>query len=56
MAKSTNPFLYFDSSPEVVRLVVMICVKYPLSLRNVEALMAERGIDICNASVRPWRN
>ena len=37
MAKSTNPFRYFDSSPEVIRLVVMMYVRYPLSLRNVEA-------------------
>lgn len=31
-----SPFRYFDSSPEVIRLVVMMYVKYPLSLRNVE--------------------
>jgi putative transposase len=27
MAKSTNPFRYFDSSPEVIRTVVMMYVK-----------------------------
>ena len=31
-----DPFRYFNSSPEVIRLVVMMYVKYPLSLRNVE--------------------
>ena len=36
MAKSTNPFRWFDSSPEVIRTVVMTYVKYPLSLRSVE--------------------
>ena len=41
-----NPFRYFNSSPEVIRLVVMIYVRFPLSLRNVEDLLAERGIDI----------
>lgn len=56
MAKSANPFRYFDSSPEVIRLVVMIYVKYPLSLRNVEDPLAERGIDICHETVRLWRN
>ncbi|HYC73389.1 hypothetical protein [Brevundimonas sp.] len=35
MARSANPFRYFDSSPEVIRLAVMMYVKYPLSLRNV---------------------
>jgi putative transposase len=54
MAKSTNPFRYFDSSPEVIRLVVMMYVKYPLSLRNVEDLLFERGIDICHETVRLW--
>ena len=39
MAKSTNPFRYFDSAPEVILLVVMMYVKYPLSLRNVEDLL-----------------
>ena len=37
---------------EVIRLVVMMYVKYPLSLRNVEDLLAERGIDISHEKVR----
>ena len=48
----TNPFRYFNSSPDVLRLVVMICVRYPLSLGNVEDLLAERGIDISYEAVR----
>jgi putative transposase len=56
MAKSENPFRYFDSAPEVIRLVVMMYVKYPLSLRNVEDLLFERGIDICHETVRLWWN
>jgi putative transposase len=54
--KPTNPFRYFNSSPEVIRLVVMMYIKYPLSLRNVEDLLAERGIDICHETVRFWWN
>ena len=50
--KPANPFRYFHSSPEVIRLVVMLYVRYPLSLRNVEDLLAERGIDICHETVR----
>ena len=49
-----NPFRYFDSSPEVIRLVVMMYVKYPLSLRNVEDLLAERGLMVSNESIRRW--
>src|SRR3979411_1421520 len=56
MPMPTNPFRYFDNSPEVIRLVVMIYIKYPLSLRNVEDLLHERGIDICHETVRLWWN
>lgn len=51
-----NRFRYFNSSPEVIRLVVMMYVKYPLSLRNVEDLLHERGIDMCHETVRHWWN
>jgi hypothetical protein len=50
-----NPFRYFNSSPEVIRLAVMMYVRYPLSLRQVEDLLFERGIDICHETVRFWR-
>ncbi len=56
MSQPKNPFRYFDSSPEVIRLVVMMYVRYPLSLRNVEDLLAQRGIDICHETVRLWWN
>jgi putative transposase len=52
----TNPFRYFNSSPEVIRLVVLMYVRYPLSLRNVEDVLAERGIDISHETVRFWWN
>ena len=54
--KPASPFRYFKTSPEVIRLVVMMHVKYPLSLRNVEDLLFERGIDICHETVRYWWN
>src|ERR1700710_2405562 len=54
--KPSSPFRYFNSSPEVIRLVVMMYVRYPLSLRNVEDLLFERGIDICHETVRKWWN
>ena len=55
-AKPPNPFRCFNSSPEVIRLVVMMYVRFPLSLRNVEDLLSERGIDICHETVRFWWN
>ena len=40
----------------MIRLVVMLYVKYPLSLRNVEDLLHERGIDVSYETVRYWWN
>jgi putative transposase len=51
-----NPFRYFDSSPEVIRLTVMLYIRYPLSLRQVEEILFERGIDISHETVRYWWN
>jgi putative transposase len=51
-----NPFRYFNSSPEVIRLAVMMYIRYPLSLRQVEDLLFERGIDICHETARFWWN
>ena len=51
-----NPFRYFNSSPEVIRLTVMMYIRYPLSLRQVEDLLFERGIDVCHETVRFWWN
>jgi len=35
MSKPHNLFRYFNSSPEIIRLAVMMYVRSPLSLRNV---------------------
>ncbi|MEP5938191.1 MAG: IS6 family transposase [Erythrobacter sp.] len=56
MSTADNPFRYFKSSPEIIRLVVMMYVRFPLSLRNVEDLLFERGIDVCHETVRLWWN
>jgi putative transposase len=50
-----SPFRYFNSSPELIPLVMMY-VRFPLSLRNVEDLLFERGIDISHETVRHWWN
>ena len=51
-----NPFRYFKTSPEIIRLAVMMYIRFPLSLRQVEDLLHERGIDICHETVRAWWN
>lgn len=54
--KAPSPFHRFNSSPEVIRLVVMMYVRFPLSLRNVEDLLAQHGYDISYETVRYWWN
>ena len=49
-----SPFRYFKTSPEIIRLAVMMYIRFPLSLRNVEDLLHERGIDVCHETVRFW--
>lgn len=51
-----RPFRYFKTSPEIIRLAVMMYVRYPLSLRNVEDLLHVRGIDNSHETVRFWWN
>ena len=51
-----SPFRYFKTSPEVIRLAAMLYVRFPLSLRNVEDLLHERGIDVSHETVRFWWN
>ena len=51
-----DPFKYFKTSPEIIRLAVMMYVRFPLSLRNVEDLLHERGIDISHETIRFWWN
>ncbi|MGQ3489037.1 IS6 family transposase [Roseovarius pacificus] len=49
-----DPFKYFKTSREIIRLAVMLYVRFPLSLRNVEDLLHERGIDVSHEAVRYW--
>jgi transposase-like protein len=55
-ATKRSPFRYFKTSTEIIRLAVMIYVRLPLSLLNVEDLLHERGIDISHKAVRFWWN
>ena len=55
-AKPASPFRCFNVSPEVIRLVVMMYLRFALSLRYVEDLLYERGVDLCHETVRFWWN
>jgi len=44
--KPASPFRYFNSSPEVIRLVVLMYVRFPLSLRNVEERIGQIEVEL----------
>ena len=41
-------------SPAMIQLTVWMYARFTLSLRDVEELLAERGLDISYESVRRW--
>lgn len=49
-----SPLRYFKTSPEIIRLAVIMYVRFPLSLRNVEDLLHERGIDVSHETIWCW--
>lgn len=51
-----DPFRYFKTSPDIIRLAVIMHVRFPLSLREVEDLLHERGVDISYETSRAWWN
>ncbi len=51
-----SPSRSFKTSPEILRLAAMLCIRFPLSLRNVEDLLHELGIEISHETVQYWWN
>jgi putative transposase len=47
-----SPFRYFKKRPEKIRLAVMLYIRFPLSLRNVEDLLQESGVEISRKTAR----
>lgn len=47
-----SPLNWFKASPEIIRLAVMLNVRFPLALRNVEDLLHERGVDVSQHAPR----
>ena len=53
--KPLSPLRRFNSLPEIIRLVVMMYVRFSLSLRNVVDLLKNR-LKIATAAPPPWPN
>jgi putative transposase len=49
-----SPLKYFKTSPEIIHLAVIFYVRFPLSLRNVEDLLHERGVDVSHETIQYW--
>ena len=49
-----SPFTWFKTNLEITRLAVMLYVRFPLSLPNVEDLLHERGVDVSHETHRFW--
>jgi putative transposase len=47
-------FRYFKPSPEVFRLAVMLCARFPLPLSNLEDILHKAGTDISHETVGFW--
>jgi len=46
-----SPFNYFKTSPKIIRLAVMMYVRFPLSVRNLEDLLHERVAHMSNETM-----
>jgi transposase-like protein len=49
-----SAFVGFRFPPEVIVLAVRWCLRFGLSYRDVEELLAERGIDVDHVTVHRW--
>lgn len=47
---------YHRISSEIIRLAVILYIRFLLSLQNDKDLLHERGIQTCNETVRFWWN
>jgi putative transposase len=47
-------YAYHQFSPSIIQHAVWLYLRFNLSLRDVEDLMAERGIDVSYETVRRW--
>jgi putative transposase len=50
----TISFARHQFSPAIIRHAVWLYVRFTLSYRDVEDLLAERGLDVSCETVRPW--
>jgi len=45
-------FKYFKHNPAIIQLAILLYIRYTLSLRQVEEMLFERGVDISHETIR----
>jgi len=56
MNRSTSPYKRHRIPPAIIQYAVWLYHRFNLSQRDIEDLLAERGIEACYESVRLWCN
>jgi transposase-like protein len=49
-----NPFKGRHIAPDIILLCVRWYLKYQISLRDVEEMLSERGLDIDHTTIHRW--
>jgi len=55
MNSLTNPYAGYRYPPEIIARAVWLYHRFCLSLRDVEDLLAERGVIVSHETIRQWR-
>ena len=56
MSNNRGIFKGYRNSPEIISEAVYLYYRFPLSLRDVEALLAWRGIAVTYETIRVWKD
>jgi transposase-like protein len=56
MNRSANPYKRHRFPPAIIQYAVWLYHRFNLSHRDIEDLLAERGIEVTYESVRLWSN
>ncbi len=54
MTVAGSSFKGFGFPPEIISRCVWLCHWFPLSLRDVQELMLERGVEVSYETIRAW--
>ncbi len=54
--KNPNQYKRYRFPPEIIQHAVWLYYRFNLSLRDIEDLLAERGIDVTYEAIRLWCN